>query len=53
MHWRTHVIDVATAQSSLEVSEELYSLTDVALSATQATVESSHNLLDFDEYKTI
>jgi len=54
MHWRTATIDV-TAQglSGVKDESEVDAILDCSISGTKAAIESSHALLDFDEYKVI
>jgi len=51
-HYRTTIVDVATEQTQLN-GPELYELADTTLSATEAAIKSSHNLLHWDEYKKV
>jgi len=51
-HYRTTIVDVATEQSAVS-GEALYEVADATLSATEAAIKSSHNLLNWDEYKEV
>jgi len=50
MHWRTHVVDVATPSIDGEIA---YELCDTAVSSTEAAIQNSHPLLDWEEYRSV
>jgi len=50
MHWRTHIVDVATP--SIE-GKEAYEIADSVVSSTEAAIQNSHPLLDWEEFRSV
>jgi len=50
MHWRTHIVDVA--EPGIE-GPEAYELCEAALASTEAAIQNSHPLLDWEDYRSV
>ena len=50
MHYRTHIVDVT--DPSID-GPAAYEIADCALSGTEAAIDNSYPLLDWDEYRAV